>query len=141
MGLILFDTCILIDAGHGLAEALGELAYYPSADWAISSITWIEMIVGAQAGEEEETVRFLQTFQILELDQAIAAKAAAIRRHSVRSTPKIALADAIILATAKVHGLTVITRNTRDFKGKNVRIPYELRPSTTFSVVNIAPPP
>ncbi|WP_371871599.1 PIN domain-containing protein [Pseudoduganella violacea] len=107
----------------------------------MSSIGWIEMVVGAQTGEEEETTKFLQTFQILELDRAIATEAAKIRRRSVRSTPKIALADAIIMATAKVHDLTVATRNTRDFKGRNVRIPYELRPSTTFSVVNIAPPP
>lgn len=98
-------------------------------------------MAGARPGDEETIPQFLQLFQILELDQATATEAAEMRRRSVRSTPKIALADAIIMATAKVHGLTVVTRNTRDFKGKHVRIPYELRPTTTFSVVNIAPPP
>lgn len=29
MGLILFDTCILVDAANGLEAALAELAYYP----------------------------------------------------------------------------------------------------------------
>jgi len=30
--------------------------------------------------------------------------------------------DAMIAATARVHGLTVVTRNTKDFSGFNVQL-------------------
>ncbi len=63
-----------------------------------------------------------------------------MRALSLRVGPKIALPDAIIMATATVKELTVITRNTRDFRGRNVRVPYELKTITTVSVVNVNPP-
>jgi len=74
-----------------------------------------------------------------ELD-AIMKQAARIRGDSIRKGPKIALPDAIIMATALSFNLKIITRNKRDFKGPNIRIPYELVTSTTVQVVNAIPP-
>ena len=64
-----------------------------------------------------------QTFRIIEVDFAIASRAIQLRR-----TTRLKLADAIIYATALEHGLTLITRNTRDFDEKmsSVRIPYSV---------------
>ncbi len=67
--------------------------------------------------------------------------AARIRSASIRRRAKIALADAIILATAQACGLIVVTRNKKDFKGPNVRIPYELETVTTTRVINVRQPP
>lgn len=44
-------------------------------------------------------------------------------------------------ATAQGHRLLVITRNKKDFKGQNVRIPYELETITTTRVINVRPLP
>jgi predicted nucleic acid-binding protein len=49
--------------------------------------------------------------QILPLDDAVAARAIALRQAR-----KLGLADAIIAATALVHHLRLVTRNEEDFK-------------------------
>jgi hypothetical protein len=66
--------------------------------------------------------------------------AATIMSERRRLGPKIALPDAIIQATANIKNLTIITRNTKDFKGVRVRIPYELKTTSFVSVVNVDPP-
>lgn len=52
-----------------------------------------------------------QRFRILNVDRAIAEQAADFR--AVHGTP---FEDSLIAATAKVHGLTLATRNTADFQ-------------------------
>lgn len=57
-----------------------------------------------------------------------------------RNGPRIRLADAIIRATADLKQLTIITRNIKDFRGANVRVPYELHTTSTVTVINVDPP-
>ncbi len=79
-------------------------------------------------------------FEIIHTDDNIMAGAAHLRAQSIRKGPKLALPDAIIMATALSKSLMLITRNKRDFKGSDVRIPYELETVTTVRVVNVISP-
>ncbi len=118
----LFDTNILIDHLNGIAKATRELTR--SKDPAISIITWIEVLTGAATQEEEAILRtFLANFSSLPVTQAVADRAASIRRDK-----KIKLPDAIILATAETANRTLVTRNIRDFPKRTAggRIPYEI---------------
>lgn len=132
-GLVLFDTNILIDWSKGYAQALTELAHWDNP--AISAITWMELYGGADVDDVPRFDEFMADFgfEIIEIDAAIMSE----RR---RIGPKISLPDAIIQATADIQNLTIITRNTKDFKSPNVRIPYELQIISTVNVVNIDPP-
>ncbi len=51
----------------------------------------------------------------------VAREAVALRKAS-----RLKLPDALILATARVHGLLLVTRNHRDFSPSepDVRVPY-----------------
>ena len=55
---------------------------------------------------------FIGLAKVLALDETVAEKTILLR-HEFR---KLQLGDAIIAATALVHNLTLITRNTSDFK-------------------------
>lgn len=55
--------------------------------------------------------------RILPVDEAAAARCAAI--HTPDRRPE---RDALIGATALVHGMTLVTRNTRDFEQMGVRL-------------------
>jgi hypothetical protein len=116
----LFDTNILIDYIQGLQAAGEELECYD--DLFISRIVWIEFLVGAKTPElETERRKFLDRFNLVEIDASVARQAVFIRRIS-----RLKLPDAIILATARVHGLLLVTSNRRDFPRRepDVRIPY-----------------
>lgn len=127
MALVLFDTNILIDALKGYPEALDELAYWDGP--AISAITWMEICAGAHTQDVPKLHAFFDEFgfEILHTNHQIMAGAAKIRGDSIRSGAKVALPDAIILATALVHKLTLITRN-KTSKGRACASPTNWSP-------------
>ena len=63
------DTNILVDYLHGIERARSEVDRYDKP--AISLITWIEILVGAQNQQEESLLRrFLQRFETLAVSTA-----------------------------------------------------------------------
>lgn len=117
-----------------------ELAHWDNP--AISVITWVELYGGADVDDVPRFDEFMAEFgfEIIEVDAAIMRAAAALIAERRRLGPQISLPDAIIQATADTKKLTIITRNTKDFRGVNVRIPYELQTVSSISVVNVDPP-
>ena len=116
----LFDTNILVDQLHGIEAASDELDRYD--DVAVSRIVWIEFLVGAKTPALEiKRKELLSKFKLLEVDAAVSSETILIRRRT-----RLKLPDAIILATARVHGLLFVTRNHRDFPRHepDIRIPY-----------------
>ena len=115
----LFDTCILIDYLNAVEAARDELALH--REKYISVITWMEVLVGATPDTEVGTRGFLNRFRLIEISATIREEAVQLRR-----VHRIKLPDAIIWASAKTHGLTMITRNTKDFSedSPGIRIPY-----------------
>ncbi len=83
-----------------------------NTDFNISVIVEIETL-----GYNEDTNKmarletFLSLANIIPLDKIVTKKTIELRK-----TKKLKLGDAIIAATGLVHGLTIITRNTSDFK-------------------------
>lgn len=55
--------------------------------------------------------------RVLPIDSAVADEWGRLR--TVRSLPVV---DALLAATARVHGLTLVTRNVRDFRGLDVAV-------------------
>lgn len=117
----LFDTNVLIDYLNGVEAAKAEIARYQRP--AISVISWIEVLAGTRPGVETETRKFLASFERLELTEKIAERAVALRRAAKMRVP-----DAIILATARVQNLLLVTRNTKDYTADEpgIRVPYRI---------------
>jgi hypothetical protein len=117
----LFDTNILVDYLNAVPEARTELQRY--TEKAVSIITWMEVLVGADQDLEAATRSFLSGFDLVDVDERIAERAVSLRRDL-----RIKLPDAIIWASARVHAMLLVTRNTRDFPVDDpaVRTPYKL---------------
>jgi predicted nucleic acid-binding protein len=80
---------------------------------AIPVITEIELLCWKTAQEKDILVLngFTSDAYVFELEQRIKLKTIELRKtHSIK------LPDAIIAATSLVYGLTLLTRNERDFK-------------------------
>lgn len=117
----LFDSSILIDYLRALPEARTELARY--TDRAISIVSWMEVLIGSPPSEESSTRDFLAAFTLVEIDAAVAERAITLRR-----TYRLKLPDALVWASAQVHGMLLVTRDTKDFPANDpsVRHPYKI---------------
>lgn len=104
MADILIDTDVLIDHLRGARRLrLGDDAIHYSV------MSRCELYAGRPA-EEARIDRLLAPFRELGVDRGIAERAGRLRRDTAVRTP-----DAIIAATAIEHGLTLRSRNRRDF--------------------------
>jgi predicted nucleic acid-binding protein len=115
-----FDTTILIDHLRGIAGASRAIATYDERF--ISIVTVIEVMAGADTADEIETAtQILHLFQVAQLEQPVADIAIAIRRER-----RLKLPDAVILATARHLGCSLVTRNTKDFRigDPGIIVPY-----------------
>lgn len=120
--MAVFDTNLLIDYLNGVSNAKATLLEYEEP--AISRVTWMEVLAGAVNTPRETAVRaFLAGFRLIEIDGPVAEEAIRLRAQR-----RLRLPDAIILATARVGGCLLLTRNTRDFDPSwpEIREPYRL---------------
>lgn len=121
MGEPFFDTNILIDwllDRGGAAEELGRCVR-PR----LSRVVWTELLARETPDARPGLIDHLHGFDIVELDATIAVRGADFRHRT-----RVKLLDALIYATAQVHGADLITRNIKDFPPgtPGIRIPYEL---------------
>ncbi len=116
---------ILIDHFNGRSEATLYLARV-AGEAAISVITRAEVLAGFDADTVEIAGSLLDRFPTLGIDLAVADLSARLRREHRWKIP-----DALQAALAHHHGLSLVTRNTRDFpmdRHRFVVVPYTLTP-------------
>jgi hypothetical protein len=104
-------------------------------------------VMAGSTGEDRGAVReFLGNFEVIHTNQNIMEFATTLRPGSIEMKKKVALPDAIIMATGVARANRIITRNTRDFailkrfNSHLVRVPYELTNTTPVGFVNVVPP-
>jgi toxin FitB len=131
--MFVLDTNVISELGATKKRASPFVRDWAAAvdekDRYLSAVTILELEVGAlrrerrdpaQASELRAWVRLVrEAFEgrILPFGEQTAALCAAL--HVPVQRPE---RDAMIAATAKEHGFTVVTRNTRDFEGCGVRL-------------------
>jgi predicted nucleic acid-binding protein len=117
VALIIVDTDILIDVGHGDPAAINCLQRNEQQfQLAISVVTQMEMIVGCRNKVElHELEKFLQHFQILQLTEQISSNAVNLLAQ-YRLSHGLLIADALIAATALEYAEAFITKNQRDYR-------------------------
>ena len=120
----LLDSVIIIDHFNDVLPAKEFLLSLDPQKTAISVISFAEILTGLDEDGERKARPLLSSFEMLEIDAAVAEKAAALRRQHGWKLP-----DAFQAAIALRHGIKLCTRNTKDFnpqKHSFVEIPYLL---------------
>jgi predicted nucleic acid-binding protein len=103
----------------------------------LSAMTVAEIQQGIERTRDQDVVRaaeleawlersLLPSAQVLAMDAPVCRAWAKLMHHRTDTLAE----DAFIAATAQCHGLTVVTRNVRDFAALGVPIlnPFEFRP-------------
>ena len=120
----LLDSVILIDHLNSVLPATEFILALDPEKTAISVISYAEILTGLDEEGERKARPLLQSFELLEINAAVAEKAAALRRQYGWKLP-----DAFQAAIAIIHDVKLCTRNTKDFnpqKHSFVEIPYLL---------------
>ncbi len=80
----------------------------------------MEVYAGANVADVPKFDAFMVDFgfEIFHIDAEIMRASAELSAERRRQGAKLTLPDAVILATANVKGLTLITRNSKDFRGR-----------------------
>ncbi|MEI8267275.1 MAG: type II toxin-antitoxin system VapC family toxin [Betaproteobacteria bacterium] len=92
----------------------------------ISVITVDELVFGLRRRGSARLLswfdRFIEQVQVLDISPAVARRAGEMRALLQSGGQVRTQADMMIAATAQVHGLTLVTRNMRDFDGCGVAV-------------------
>jgi hypothetical protein len=128
---VLIDTDVVIDHLRGVAEAMECLLGIVDSDEipALSVVTVAEIEAGVREEERAAVESLLGSFTLLEVDAPIALLAGGLRRI-YGPTHGVLLPDAIIAATAVVHGRTLYTLNRKHYPMPevDVTVPYREPP-------------
>lgn len=119
---LLLDTNICIEILRGRDSALlARYASLPRADIALCAVVRSELLAGAMLSAKAEENRriaedFCALFPCLPFDALAADIHAEWHARLRRAGTLIGTHDMMIAATALAHGLTVVTRNTDEFR-------------------------
>jgi len=114
--IVLCDTNILIELSKNNQRIYQELKQIGLSNFAVSSISAGEFVYGALNKTELAKIKkALQAIQIIHVSEAISEKALKLlEKHSL--SHKLTIPDALIAATALIHGLEFYTLNLKDFR-------------------------
>jgi len=119
----LLDSVIVIDHFNGIPEAGAFLARH-GEECVVSVITRAEVLSGLDGGPRRTAAMLLDRYPTVAIDKNTADLAADLRREMRWKLP-----DAFQAAMAKIHGIKLVTRNTRDFPPQRhniVIVPYRI---------------
>ena len=128
--MYLLDTDVLSELRkpkpHG--AVIARIGSVDDRDLHLSAVTLGEIQIGIEITRDQDVARaaeieawadyVVDTWNVLPMDGAIFRLWAKL----MHGKSKELIADAMIAATAKLHGLTVVTRNVRDFKEFDVQM-------------------
>jgi predicted nucleic acid-binding protein len=107
---MLLDSNIIIYAARPEHEGLRRLIREHTP--AVSAVSYVEVLGYHQLNEQE--ARYFEEFfaasEVLGIDTPVLEGAVRLRKAR-----RMTLGDALVAATALAHGLTLVTRNTKDF--------------------------
>ena len=116
----LLDTNVVIYFFNGLTDD-GALVEILRSSFNISIITKIEFLSWQKLLNDpalnDKAIEFISNARVYELDEVVANRTIKNRQRFKVKTP-----DAIIGATAQVHGFEIVTNNVDDFRMLDLKV-------------------
>jgi predicted nucleic acid-binding protein len=114
MTVWLLDTCVIVDYLRDRPEAV-DFIRHAGPRPSVSAVTVAEVLAGARSATEQRRIEgLLGQLVVHSVDLEVARLGGAYRR-SYGQSHGVLIPDALIAATAQVHGARLVTRNARHF--------------------------
>lgn len=116
----MLDTNIVIYTMKNKPSAVREAFVKNDGRMCISSITYMELVFGAERSQSPErnlssVEGFVARVEVLPLDESAAAHAGQIRAEQTKLGSLIGPYDQLIAGHARSRGLVLVTNNQREF--------------------------
>ena len=131
----LLDTCVVSEAARPAPEprVAGWMNAHDPLPMYLSAVTVGELFQGISRLRDKSRADALRSWvvqkllprfdnRILRIDLTVAQAWGELRGTAIANGRTPAVIDSLIAATAQVHGLTVVTRNTRDFSSLGIKV-------------------
>jgi predicted nucleic acid-binding protein len=114
--VVLVDTDVIVEFLKGSAEATRSLSEIGARNIAISAITRMELLVGAQNNRELARIeKAISAIQEIPISEPVSRGATSLIKRYAKSHG-LKIPDGIIAATAIEQEIRLFTYNVRDFK-------------------------
>jgi tRNA(fMet)-specific endonuclease VapC len=114
--MILVDTNVIIESLRGKEETVKLLEKIGLKNIAISTITEMELYIGARDKKELNFIKKrLKKIEIIDFDKKISKKSVELVFEFSKSH-NLDIPDSIIAATCLIYKLSLMTYNKKDFK-------------------------
>jgi predicted nucleic acid-binding protein len=113
----LLDTTVLIDVARRREPAtswLNKIVRHP-IQTSVSAVTVAEFFAGVRPEQRRDWQYFIDGLTHWDVTKEIAIRAGILRYDLARQGRAMQIADALIAATAMVHGAALVTANITDF--------------------------
>ena len=123
----LIDMNIISEMMRRRPDARVEAWSIAEGDFHVCAITVEEITYGLERQSLKTKLKWFEAFlsnrcEILAVTESIATRAGSTRGQLASKGVTRAQPDMLIAATAWTHGLTLATRNTRDFEGTGIAL-------------------
>ncbi len=118
----IIDTDVCIDFLKGQEYAISLITEVLVSESAyLSILTYYELLRGAYTKKQQKAVEdFVSGFEVLNIDKEITNIGAKFYRDYRKKGITLSTVDTLIMATAKKHGLKIITRNVKHYPEKDL---------------------
>lgn len=119
---LLLDTNVISDFVRGVETVQSHLRASAPAELAVSAISVMEVAYGLERNQPRArritpiVDALLANLSILEYSEPDARETGRVRAELEHIGKPIGLCDSMLAGTARRRGLTVVTRNTREFE-------------------------
>ncbi len=121
--MYLLDSDVVINHLLGRASVSGLLdELVDEGPLYTSALTRFEVLQGMRPAETFKTFHLLNLLETVDVDLAVADKAASFYQRYHKERPGIGGIDFMIAATALVHDLTLVTLNLKDYPQPEIRV-------------------
>jgi tRNA(fMet)-specific endonuclease VapC len=119
--MYLLDTDTVIYGLKGVPAVVENMRRRRASPMALSVVTYGELVFGAEKSEKRtqnlaSVHRVAELYPILPVTRAIMDTFGPVKAELHREGERIDDFDLLVAATALVHGLTLVTNNTRHFE-------------------------
>lgn len=124
MGILLLDTCVIVDHLNNRSGQTACLSRWVTHNYRLAccTVNVTEVYAGLRRGEERAVETLFESLELLAITRAVAARAGLLRNQWRKRGHTLGYAEVTIAAVALEYDVNLMTGNRRHFPMPELRL-------------------